>query len=210
MSGAPDQEMHEPRRHLMAAREDCLKWLKHLRRSLQGLPQSPPAERARLELHSAVMTYYDQLRRFRSTERLQEPWVEEGIGNNWTTTTTTVTEAPEDSEEQMMQQTVEVPMTLERLGRQRLNVERRRERVTDPDTNATTTEVVEDAWALSRHQALAVIDQLDICAQKLGFDIQPSREADVTGAGQGNSDTPDTAEMEHLNENPRQRGANGD
>jgi len=210
MSGAPDQEMHEPRRHLMAAREDCLKWLKHLRRSLQGLPQSPQRERARLELHSAVMTYYDQLRRFRTTSRLQKPWTEEPIASDWETTTTVRKEASDESDRDVVQETVSVPMTLEFLGRERLEVERSQERVTDPDTNATTTEVVEDAWALSRHQALAVIDQLDICAQKLGFDIRPSRNANETGAGQANSDTQDPAEMEYLNENPLQRGANGD
>jgi len=37
---------------------------------------------------------------------------------------------------------------------------------------------------------------------KLGFDIQPSREAKVTGAGKANEDTPDPEDMEFLNANP--------
>lgn len=202
MAGEHDQEMQEPRRHLMAAREDCIKWLKHLRRALQGLPKSPSAERARLELHGAVMTYYDQLRRFRSLDRLEGPWHEQAVADGWTTTATVANDGELER--------VETPMTLELLGQQRLDVDRRKRRTRDPDTNATTTEIVEDAWSLSRQQALAVIDQLDTCAHKLGFDIQPSRQAKVTGAGKQNGDTPDPEDMEHLNANPLEMGANGD
>lgn len=191
MAREHEQEMAEPQKHLMAAREDCIKWLKHLRRGLQGLPQAPAADRARRELHGAVMTYYDQLRRFRHEERLAETWYQEPVVDGWT----------------VIDQGEEQPATLEALAAQRLAVSRRREQNVNPNTNAPTSEVVEEPWTLARDQALAVIDQLDTCAHMLGFDITPTRQAPTTGAGQQDVDLED---VEYLNNNPLEMSANGD
>lgn len=168
-----EEKSQKPRELIHNAQRQVIKWLYSLRRARRG-NSDVAVERAREELHDATMIYFEQLKRFRTAGRINSMWNEDPV--------------------------VEVggeKLTLAELGEQRLRTEVVERRQPDPETMGEVTVREEQPWTLSPRQALQVIDALDDCANALGFDAIPTRDADETGAGKDGEQDPE--EMNHLN-----------
>jgi len=160
-----------PREMIHRAQALASKWLYRFRRARKGHPDAVSEQRAESELHDAVMSYYEQIRRFRGRSKIKQLWTEEAVGNGegWT-----------DRQGR--------PVTLEDIGELRLHVQRE-ERVTS--TRGTgRREVVEDRqpWVMKPQQSLWVMDQLDKCAHALGFDANAETDDPLAEVIQADDD----------------------
>lgn len=176
--GRSDEPSSKPRELVHRAQLDCKQWYRRLRRARRGRGKLSYEEAVR-EWHDAVMTYYEEIKRFRQNEPIQEEWHQEVVF---------------DGE------------TLESLSNKRLTSEISTETETDPDTNVTQEVRRQQPWTMTPNQSLAVYDQLDKCANALGFDAEANSKDPVTGAGEKG----DPEEMDHLNANPLEVSASGD
>jgi hypothetical protein len=138
------------------AQAKCIQWLHLLRRGRHGLKDGPSEERAKREFHAAVMTYYEQIKRFAHKQHIEREWHEEPI---------------------LGEQTLDDLRDL-RLG----DIAEQTTRV-NPDTMSRERVAESQPWMLSPREALLVYDQLDTCAHRLGFDAEAKRIAEETGAG---------------------------
>jgi hypothetical protein len=142
-----------PREMIHRAQALASKWLYRFRRARKGHPDAVSEQRAESELHDAVMSYYEQIRRFRGRSKIKELWTAEAVGNGdgWT-----------DAQGNAI--------TLEEIAKFRLQVQRE-ERV-ESTRGTGKREVVEyqQPWVMTPQQSLWVMDQLDKCAHALGFD----------------------------------------
>lgn len=101
-------------------------------------------EKARAALHSAVMLYWNELKRFHRHPRIYELWNEDELTNDG--------------------------LVLEDLRTRRFGESTKTETIENPETNATEQQTVREPWRLHPRQALAVHDRLDDCLHKLGID----------------------------------------
>jgi hypothetical protein len=138
------------------AQAQCANWLHQLRRAHQQQPESPDLDRAESEFHSAVMLYWEQIKRFRDRDHITDEWHEEAVVDLG------------DGEQ-----------PLEALASKRLDTVATREAARDPETNAVQQTASRRPWRLSPQQALSVYDQLDKCANELGFDAEPVQQRSI-------------------------------
>lgn len=126
------------------AQAECASWIHQLERARQGLPGAVTESTAAGELHSAVMLYWTQIRRFRDQDAIQSVWSDERVPG--------------------------FDFTLSGLSKMRLQTTESRQRVWNPDTGSEEVHRTSKPWQMSPNMALAVHDQLDRCAHQLGFD----------------------------------------
>lgn len=172
-----DEKSQKPREMVHRAQANCANTLHRLRLVRQGVREGD-GEAAARQFHSAVMLYWEQIKRFSAQSRIQEVWHDEGV---------------------VPLRGYEEPQPLATLGEYRLHNEPRSKEVPDPETGGTTVKTVETAWYLKPPQALAVYDALDRLANELGFDARPTRQAAETGVGADTGDEADLEDMEYLN-----------
>lgn len=132
------------------AQSKCADWIYQLERSRQGVPGAPSAERARRELHSAVMLYWTQIRRFRHRDDIEKVWTDKPLDKSRYRNT-----------------------TLDELGKLRLKEQATTELVWNDDRGREETQQVREPYLMPPDLSLAAHDRLDECAQKLGFDAKP-------------------------------------
>jgi len=96
------------------------------------------------------MLYWEQIKRFRHRENIQDEWSDEPVF--------------ESGDEQI---------TLKDIAGLRLTTVTTQRQRENPDTNRSETVTETEPWTMSPRQALDVYDQLDACAHKLGFDAEP-------------------------------------
>jgi hypothetical protein len=125
------------------------------------------------------MTYYEEVKRFRQSSHIQDAWCHEEVYDG---------------------------KTLEDVADERLTKRVTQTQKRDPDTNTVQQVSEAEPWTMTPQQALDVCDQLDKCANLLGFDAEPKNQKIVTGAGEA-ADDPD--DVNHLNTNPLE-AVNGD
>jgi protein-disulfide isomerase-like protein with CxxC motif len=172
-----DEKSQKPREMVHRAQANCANTLHRLRLVRQGVRDGNSESLAR-QFHSAVMLYWEQIKRFSSQSRIQKVWHNEGV---------------------VALRGYDKAQPLARLGEYRLRNEPRSKEVPDPETGGTTVQTVETAWYLKPSKALAVYDALDRLANELGFDARPARQGDKTGAGSGADHEPEPSEMQTLN-----------
>lgn len=171
-----DEKSNKPREMVHRAQARSTQRLHEYRLALHGEPGAPRPSTAARRLHVGTMLYFEQIKRFAAEERLEDLWHNE-------------TAVEIDGTDK----------TLDELQELRLTQNVRVEQQIDPETNATEAVEEREPWRLSPQQALSVNDKLDQCANSLGFDARPTRDADTTGVG-ADDDAPDSAdEMEHVN-----------
>jgi hypothetical protein len=138
------------------AQAQCANWLHQLRRARQQQPDSPDIDRARAEFHSAVMMYWEQIKRFRDRDHISDKWHDEAVVDLG------------DGDE-----------ALEALKDKRLDMVATRQTARSPETNAVRQTTSRRPWQLTPEQALDVYDQLDKCANALGFDAEPVQQRSI-------------------------------
>lgn len=165
----------KPREMVYRAMADAKHQLHQAGRVWTGAIGADRPERARKkvrrELHAAAMSYLDQIRRFEGKNEVEEVWCEDVAG---------------------------LDASLAELAEQRFSTVTVREQEYNESSNRTRAVNRQRPWLLTIPQADAVINQLDACALALGFDDNPRRNANQTGAGLNNA--PESAEeMDHIN-----------
>jgi hypothetical protein len=152
----PEEKSRKPREMVHRAQAQCANWLHQLRRARQQQPDAPDIDRAHAEFHSAVMLYWEQIKRFRDRDHIEDEWHREAV-------------VELDGEEQ----------PLEALADRRLGTIATQQASRNPETNAVQQTATRRPWRLSPQQALAVYDQLDKCANSLGFDAEPVQQRSI-------------------------------
>jgi len=173
-----DEKSSKPREMVHRAQASVANALHRLRLAHQEVRHTDERDELAREFHSAVLLYWEQIKRFSSEERIAELWHQQGV---------------------VKLSGYDDPQPLQRLAEYRLRSETHREEVPDPESGGTTVRQVSEAWHLSPRQALAVYDQLDRCANELGFDARPTRQAAETGAGAETEGDDGLEDMDHLN-----------
>lgn len=152
----PEEKSRKPREMVHRAQAQCANWLHQLRRARQGQPDAPDLDRARSEFHAAVMLYWEQIKRFRTRDHIEAEWYDEPA-----------VELQGETQ------------PLEALAERRLRTVATQQASRNPETNALQMTASREPWELGPRQALQVHDQLDKCANSLGFDAEPVQQRSI-------------------------------
>jgi hypothetical protein len=126
------------------ARKESVEMIYRYEKAHQISEEQTELEEARAALHSAVLLYWNEMKRFASHPAVYNLWHDEEITDRG--------------------------LTLEDIRNKRFAEGVRTEQYHDQERNAMKQREVREPWRLHPKQALAVHDRLDDCLHKLGAD----------------------------------------
>jgi len=148
-----DEQSSRPRRMVHDAQARCAQAIYQLERARQGLPGAQSVERAKRELHSAVMLYWTQIRRFRDRDDVKKLWEKKALD-------------PEQYPDTSLQD----------LAHLRLKHQPSEQLVWNDERGCEERRTVSEPFLMPPELALAAHDRLDACAGKLGFDAKTEEQ----------------------------------